>query len=137
VPARKKSVKTLIVDGSADFRRRVRECLVSEADIEIVGEAADGQEAIYKARQLRPDLVLMDVRIPGLNGVDTLRCLKKELPATPIIILTMFELPVYKETVEANGASGYVIKRSMIETLLPTIREVCSGKEKGCPGRPN
>ena len=73
----------------------------------------------------------------GVSGVDTLRCLKKELPATPVIVLTMFELPVYKETVEANGASGYVIKRSMIETLLPTIREVCSEKEKSCPGWPD
>ena len=116
--------KTLIVDDDASFRRYVKETLASEPDIEIVGEAADGQEAIRKARELKPDLVLMDVRMPGTNGIDATRQLRDEMPELKVIIVSIFDLQEYREAAMASGASGYVIKKSLIEELVPAIRGV-------------
>jgi DNA-binding NarL/FixJ family response regulator len=124
------AVKTLIVDYNAGFRRRVREILDLEPDVEIVGEAADGREALRKARQLKPNLVLMDVRMPGMNGIDATRQLKYEMPEIRVIILTMHDLKEYWEAAMASGASGYVVKGSLIEALLPTICRVCRGQQQ-------
>jgi DNA-binding NarL/FixJ family response regulator len=115
-------IGTLIVDDDASFRRRAKELLASESDIKVIGEAADGQEAILKARELKPDLVLMDVRMPGMNGVDATRQLKAEMPELRVIILTIFDVQEYREAARASGASGYVIKKSLIEDLVPAIR---------------
>ena len=117
-------IGTLIVDDDASFRGRAKELLASEPDIEIVGEAADGQEAILRARELKPDLVLMDVRMPGMNGVNATRQLKNEMPELKVLILTIFDLQEYREAAMASGAGGYVIKKSLIEELLPAIRGV-------------
>jgi len=116
--------RTLIVDDDGSFRRRVKGLLASERDIEVIGEAADGQEAIVKARELEPDLVLMDVRMPGMNGVNATRQLKNEMPELKVLILTIFDLQEYREAAMASGASGYVIKKSLIEELMPAIRDV-------------
>ena len=116
--------RTLIVDDDGSFRRRVKELLASEPDMEIIGEAADGREAILKARELKPDLVLMDVRMPGMNGVNATRQLKNEMPEIKVLILTIFDLQEYREAAMASGASGYVIKKSLIEELMPAIRGV-------------
>ena len=115
-------IRTLIVDDDASFRRRVKEFLASEPDIEVIGEAADGQEAFLKTRELQPDLVLMDVRMPGVNGVDATRQLKDEMPELKVIILTIFDMQEYRKAVMASGASGYVVKKSLIEELVPAIR---------------
>ena len=115
-------IRTLIVDDNAGFRRRLREFLASEPDIEIIGQAADGQEAILRARELKPDLVLMDVRMPGTNGLEATRQLKDEMPELRIIVLTIFDLEEYREAAMASGASGYVVKKSLIEELVPAIR---------------
>jgi DNA-binding NarL/FixJ family response regulator len=115
-------IRTLIVDDKADFRRQVKEFLTSEPDIEVIGEAGDGQEAILKARELRPDVVLMDVSMPGTNGINATRQLKDEMPEVRIIILSVFDLPQYKEAAMAGGASGYVVKQSLFKDLLPAIR---------------
>jgi len=119
------AIKTLIVDDNAVFRRRVSELLTSEPDIAIVGEAADGREALRKARQLEPDLVLTDVRMPGMNGIDATRQLRCEMPEIQVIILTTYDLEEYRKAAAASGASGYVVKRSLVNALLPAIREVC------------
>ena len=116
--------RTLIVDDDGSFRRRVKGLLASERDIEVIGEAADGQEAILKARELEPDLVLMDVRMPGMNGMNATRQIKNEMPEIKVLILTIFDLQEYREAAMASGASGYVIKKSLIEELMPAIRGV-------------
>ena len=123
-------VKTLVVDDNVHLRRRVREFLASEPDIEVVGEAADGHEAILKARELRPDLVIMDVRMPGMNGVTATRQLKDEMPDLKIIMLTVFDLEEYREVALASGADGYVTKRSLTEELVPAIRSAFSSPRK-------
>ena len=120
-----KMIKTLVVDDNASFRRRVKEVLASEPDIEVVGEASDGQEAIHKARELEPDLVIMDVRMPGTNGISATRQLKEEMQALKIIILTIFDLQEYRDAAISSGASGYVTKKSLITELVPTIKSVC------------
>jgi DNA-binding NarL/FixJ family response regulator len=124
------AIRTLIVDDNADFRRRVREVLSLEPDISVVGEAANGREGIHKARRLKPNLVLMDVRMPGINGIDATVQLKREVPETQVIILTRYDLEEYRKAVAASGASGYVVKKSVLETLLPTIQEICAEEEK-------
>jgi DNA-binding NarL/FixJ family response regulator len=119
--------RVLIVDDDARFRRRVKEFLATYPDIEVIGEAADSREAILKARELEPDLVLMDVRMPGTNGIDATRQLKNEMPELKVIIVSVFDLQEYREAATASGASGYVVKKSLIEELVPTIQRVVSG----------
>lgn len=126
--------RMLIVDDDASFRQRVKEILASEPDIEVIGDAADGQEAILRARELKPDLVLMDVRMPGMNGVDATRQLKAEMPELKVIILTIFDLQEYREAAMVSGASGYVIKKSLIEDLVPAIRSAFEFRAPGFHG---
>jgi len=126
-------IRALIVDDDAGFRQRLKELLASEPDIIIVGEAARGQEAIQKARELRPDLVLMDVRMPGLNGVSATRQLKEEMPEAKVIMLSVFDLPEYREAAMASGASAYVVKKSVVEALVPTMREIWGRSQKSVP----
>lgn len=115
------SVRTLIVDNKASIRRRVRELLISEPGIDVVGEAADGHEAIRKARELKPDVVIMDVGMPGMNGLTATRRIKEEMPDVKVIMLTVYDLPEYAEAAVACGASGYVIKTSLLEEMVPAI----------------
>ena len=114
--------RTLLVDDNAGFRRSLKEFLAWEPDIEVIGEAADGQEAILKARELKPDLVLMDLRMPGISGIDATRQLRDEMPELKVIILSVFDLQEYRDAARASGANGYVTKGSLFEELLPVIR---------------
>ncbi len=122
------TTRTLIVDDNSGFRRRLKEFLAFEPDIEVVGEAADGQKAIHKARELQPDVVLMDVSMPGINGLDATRQLKEEMPEVKVIMVSLLDVVQYREAAMASGANGYVTKRSLVEELLPTIRRVAQSK---------
>jgi DNA-binding NarL/FixJ family response regulator len=124
------AIETLIVDDNAAFRWRVKEILALEPNIKIVAEAADGREAIRKARQFKPNLVLMDVRMPVMNGIDATRQLKREMPEIQVIILTMDDLQEYRKAAAASGAGGYVVKRSLVTALPPAIRAACLGQGK-------
>ena len=119
------TTRILVVDDDAAFRQRVKAFFAREADMEVVGDASDGEEAITKAQELKPDVVLMDVRMPGLNGVSATRKLREEMPEVKVIMLSVFDLPEYKDAAMVSGASGYVVKKSMIEALVPEIRRVC------------
>ena len=118
--------KTLIVDDDARLRRCVRDVLAFAPEIEIIGEATTGPEALDKVWDLRPDLVLMDVRMPGCNGLDATVQIKREMPQVQVILLSTYDLPEYREAAIDSGASGYVVKRTLSEALLPTIRDVCA-----------
>ena len=119
------TTRILVADDDPAFRQRAKAFLASEADVEVVAEAADGEEAIRKAQELKPDVVLMDVRMPGLNGVTATRVLRQEMPEVKVIMLSVFDLPEYREAAMVSGASGYVVKKCMIEALISEIRRVC------------
>jgi DNA-binding NarL/FixJ family response regulator len=114
--------KILIVDDDMRLRRFVRELLSPEEDLQVVGEAVDGQEAIHKVKELQPDLVLMDITMPRMNGLDVTQRLKKILPELVIIILTIHDMDEYRKAVMNSGASAYVVKKTMMDELIPVIR---------------
>ena len=116
-------IKTLVVDDDTRFRALVRDFLASEPDIAVIGEANDAQQAIRQARSLKPDVVLMDVRMQGMNGINATHQLRKEMPALKVIMLTVFDVKEYMDAAMASGASGYVVKKALTTDLLPAIRE--------------
>ena len=116
------ATRVLIVDDSFGFRWRLKEFLAPEPDIQVVGEAGDGREAIEKAVELEPDVVLMDVRMAGMSGLEATRRLAAEQPAVRVIVLSRFDVQEYRDAAQASGASGYVAKRALVDELLPAIR---------------
>ena len=125
---RSEPIRVLIVDDHALFRRGLQMVLESEADIEVVGEAGDGQEAVERAEAFTPDVVLMDVRMPRRSGIEATRTIKDTLPSTKIIMLTISdeEADLY-EAIKA-GASGYLLKEISIEEVAGAVRRVNGGQ---------
>jgi len=121
-----KYFKILVVDDDRSFLNLVEKILSVEMDIEVIGEARDGEEAISKAKELKPDIVLMDVRMPNMNGLTATRKLKQIMPEVRTIILTIYDIDEYREAAINNGASGFVLKKIMRSELVKTIREVVS-----------
>ncbi|MFO7980995.1 MAG: response regulator [Candidatus Aminicenantes bacterium] len=115
-------IKTLIVDDSGDFRTLLRQFLNSQKDIDIVGEAKDGHQAVEKANQLKPDLILMDIRMPRMNGLKALNQIKGQ-EKTKMIVLTAFDVQEYREAAEEAGACAFIVKKSMVNDLMPAIQE--------------
>src|SRR4051794_19111279 len=105
-------VRVLIVDDHAVVRTGIRLLLDQEADIDPVGEAGSGRDAVFEARELKPDVILMDVVMPGGSGLDVIPILLKEHPETRILVLSMQDDPRYVREAFAAGASGYVLKEA-------------------------
>jgi DNA-binding NarL/FixJ family response regulator len=128
VPEPSERVRVLIVDDHALFRRGLMLVLESDEGIDVVGEAEDGDEAIAKAEQLAPDVVLMDVRMPKISGIDATRRLAETLPTSKIIMLTVSdeEDDLY-EAIKA-GATGYLLKEISIEEVADAVRAVMQGQ---------
>lgn len=103
-------LRVLVVDDNESIRRTICQLLHSEVDIEVVCEAVDGDDAIQKARQYLPDLVLLDITMPSMNGLEAARILKQEFPATHIVILTQHDSRGFQWAALAAGVSGYVVK---------------------------
>jgi DNA-binding NarL/FixJ family response regulator/class 3 adenylate cyclase len=121
-------VRVLIVDDQALVRTGFRMILEAEPDLEVVGEAADGQEALTKARSLSPDVVLMDVRMPEIDGIEATRRLLDEEGATAkVVMLTTFDMDEYVYEALRAGASGFLLKDVPPEQLVTGIRAVASG----------
>jgi DNA-binding NarL/FixJ family response regulator len=121
-------IRVLVADDQTLVRDGFRMILDEQADIEVVGEAADGLEAVAKARELRPDLVLMDVRMPGRDGLEATRELLRELPETHVLILTTFDLNEYVYEAMRAGASGFLLKDVPRRQLIEGVRTVAAGE---------
>ena len=122
-----KKIRVVIADDHTIVRKGLCSLLEGEGQIEVVGEAENGREAMKKVEQLMPDVVLLDITMPGLNGLETTRQLKKRFPKLKILILTMHDNEEYIfETLRA-GASGYLVKRTAPEELIQAIQAVHRG----------
>ncbi|MGQ9833107.1 MAG: response regulator [Candidatus Villigracilaceae bacterium] len=118
----------LLADDHAVLRAGLKLLLESQSDFQVVGEAASGLEALSLTEKLQPDLLLLDLSMSGLGGLDALPALRKIAPATKILILTMHDDPQYLRTALKNGASGYVLKKAADSELISAIRAVLHGE---------
>jgi DNA-binding NarL/FixJ family response regulator len=119
--------RLLIVDDQALVRVGLRKILESEPETSVVGEAADGEDAVAQARRLQPDVVLMDVRMPVLDGIEATRRIVRAQPATRVLILTTFGLDGYVYDALRAGASGFMLKDAPPEEIAAAVRIVASG----------
>jgi DNA-binding NarL/FixJ family response regulator len=117
----------LLVDDQELLRSGFRMVLEEEADLHVVGEAADGDQAVRLAARLRPDVILMDVRMPGTDGIEATRRVVAETPTSRVLILTTFDLDEYAFTALRYGASGFLLKDVPPAELVAAIRTVASG----------
>jgi two-component system response regulator NreC len=121
-------LRVVIADDHGVVRSGLRLILGSQPDIEIVGEAATGEEAIEQARSLRPDMILLDIAMPGLNGLEAARAIRQEAPEVRIVVLTMYDDEAYLREFLQLGAAGYVLKQAADTELLGAIRAVQRGE---------
>ena len=121
-------IRILIADDHTLFREGLRSLLASVADAEAVGEAATGQEAIDQAMAFQPDVVLMDIQMPGINGIEATRRIVATSPHIGVIVVTMFEDDDSVFAAMRAGARGYVLKGADQEEMLRTIRAVARGE---------
>lgn len=120
-------LRLLLVDDHAIVRAGLRMLFQAEADMQIVGEADSGAEAIAAARALRPDVVIMDVAMPGMNGIEATRQIREAHPDTAVLALTMHEDEQYFFEMINAGAAGYIPKRAAPDDLVAAIRAVAQG----------
>jgi DNA-binding NarL/FixJ family response regulator len=118
----------LIVDDQALVRVGLRKVLESEPETEVVGEAVDGDDAVAAAARLRPDIVLMDIRMPVLDGIEATRRIVQAQPETRVLILTTFGLDTYVYEALRAGASGFMLKDAPPEEIVAAVRIVASGE---------
>ena len=121
-------IRLLLADDHAVVRSGLRMLLEAQPDMVIVGEAETGQEAIRRVAELSPDVVLMDIEMPGMNGIEATRRIKADAPASAILGLTMYEDDQYFFEMLRAGASGYVPKRAAPDELVSAIRAVSRGE---------
>ena len=122
------SLRILVVDDHAVVRRGVRSLLESHEGWEVCGEATTGRDAVEQSRRLRPDVVVMDLSLPELNGLDATRQILKESPNTEVLVLTMHHSEELARDVLQAGARGYVLKSQAGTDLIPAIRAALTGQ---------
>jgi two-component system, NarL family, response regulator NreC len=121
------AARVLIVDDHAVVRSGLKLLLAAEEDIEVVAEAGDAREAVFEVRAQKPDIVLLDVAMPGRSGIDAIPDLINEHPETKILILSMQDDAAYVREAFAAGASGYVLKEAADVELVAAVREIADG----------
>jgi DNA-binding NarL/FixJ family response regulator len=124
----KKRIKLLLVDDHPVVRKGINSCLARHEHLQIVGEAADGVEALKKARELMPDIVLMDIDMPEKDGLEVTELLRKELPKIKVLILSMHSNTEYVMRIIQSGASGYILKEAPTEELVRAIDIINTGE---------
>lgn len=122
------TIKILLVDDHSLFRSGIKLLLQRYAEFEIVGEAADGLEGIKRAKQLKPDVVLMDLNMPGLSGLEAMQLIVEDLPDTAVLMLTVSEEAEDLTTALRSGARGYLIKNIEADYLVQSIKRAAAGE---------
>ncbi len=122
------TAKVLIVDDHMLFRQGIRNAIEHEKDVEVVGEAGDGIEALMKARELKPDLILMDINMPHCSGLEAVSAIKRELPETKIIMLTVHDEDENLFEAIRRGAEGFLTKSVRARALLGSLRGAMGGE---------
>jgi two-component system response regulator NreC len=120
-------ISVLLAEDHTMMRQGLRSLLEAEPDIEVIGEAEDGREALQKVQALQPDVVVMDITMPGLNGVEATRQIKKRLPHIKVLVLTMHTAKTYVFQLLRAGVSGYLVKQAAVSELVLAIRTVYQG----------
>lgn len=121
-------VRVLIVDDDHGFRTFIRRVLDNEMNLSVVSEAMDGKEAVDKSVELKPDLVLMDMDLPRIDGLEATRQIKTGLPGTVVIMFSPLEGTEYREATARSGADDFLVKTAEISQILATIRRCMPGK---------
>ena len=122
------AIRVLIVDDHRLVSDAIARLLQEDPTIQIVGQATTGPEALALTRQLSPSIILMDIGLPGMDGVEATWTLRRQFPAIPVLILTMFEQEAYVIDALRAGASGYLVKTASAAELLAAVRMVCAGE---------
>ena len=120
-------IRAVVVDDHAVVRSGIKLLLEREEDFEVVGEAGNAKDAVFAARAQQPDVILLDVVMPGESGIEVLPRLLKESPGTKVLVLSMQDDPNYVREAFAAGASGYVLKEAADEEVVAAVREIANG----------
>jgi DNA-binding NarL/FixJ family response regulator len=121
-------IRVILADDHAVVREGTRQLLEREPDIEVVGEATNGSEAVRMVEQLRPKVVVMDVRMPGMGGVEATKAIKSRFPEVEVLVMTAYEDDEFVFTLLEAGASGYLLKTAPVKELVKAIHEVAEGQ---------
>lgn len=121
-------IRVLLVDDNAGFRQRMARLLQTQDDLEVVGEGADGSEAVTLAGSLRPDVILMDFRMAGLDGFTAARSIAREYPAVRVFLLTAYPGALDKEKISRSGIAGLLIKDMPAAEIFEAIRSAAASK---------
>jgi DNA-binding NarL/FixJ family response regulator len=122
------SIRIVIADDHEIFRRGLRSLLESREDWQVCGEAVDGQEAVDRVRELKPDVVVLDVTMPRMNGLEAAREIRRQVPDSKVVILSQHEPGLMKQSALAAGAGAYVTKSEVSRELMNAIEQVVSSK---------
>ncbi len=125
---KKSAISVIIADDHTILRAGLRMLLRAQSDIKVAGEAADGEQALEQVRSKKPDVLLIDISMPGISGIEAAAELKRRHSLTRVIILTMHAEPAYLESALAAGAAGYVLKRALDSDLVSAIRAAHEGR---------
>jgi DNA-binding NarL/FixJ family response regulator len=126
-------IRVLLADDHTILRVGLRAFLRYHADIEVIDEAENGKEALSKVEELGPDIVLMDIAMPGMNGIEATRLIRERFPETKVLILSQYSDSQYVLPLLRSGASGFILKDALGTDLLAALRTVASGRKFLCP----
>jgi CheY-like chemotaxis protein len=118
--------RILVVDDNATIRRLLCTLFKSEADFDVCGEAANGKEAIERAKELHPDAIVLDLSMPVMNGIDAARVLNELMPTVPLIMFSEYSEPISEKLARSAGISALVSKFAHVSVLLEKVRLLCS-----------
>jgi DNA-binding NarL/FixJ family response regulator len=127
-PENKPKIRLLLVDDHPIVRERLAELIAQESDLSVCGEAEDANEAIKAARELRPDLAIVDITLKDTYGIELIKHLKEILPKLPVLVLSMHDESLYGERALRAGAKGYLTKQEATKNVIPAIRRILAGE---------